>query len=276
MALLWPRDISGEDEIVRRRRIERLIWSTRWTLLAFGLFLILTLRNPPIWLSFAALAESILHNAVFRILLIARGARPQLRLLGGALFLLDVLVLLIGIEPMFEQGNHNVPLLLLVIPLEAIPRLGFERPSISVTGMAILTLLIVLYILLNLRGMGWRVDATIWAGFYGLIGFWAAFACRARWQASQQTQPGFVIPTAPVSSRTATSAQKGTFPNPLTERQREVLRLVAAGQSTREIADTLSIGTETVRTHLRDIAKALGTRSRKDAVQIAQERGYLD
>jgi len=124
--------------------------------------------------------------------------------------------------------------------------------------------------------MEWRVDATIWAGFYGLIGVWAAFVSRARWQASQRTQTGFVIPTDPISSITESSAQKGTFPNPLTERQREVLRLVAAGKSTREIADTLSIGTETVRTHLRDIAKALGTRSRKDAVQIARERGYLD
>lgn len=276
MASLWPGDVSGGDELVRRRRIESLIWSTRWTLLTFGLFLILTLRDPPVWLSFAALAGGVLHNAVFRILLIARGSCTQLRLLGGALFLLDVLVLLIGIEPMFERGNHNVPLLLLVIPLEAIPRLGFERPSVSVTGMAILTLLIVLYILLNLRGMGWRVDATIWAGFYGLIGFWATFVSRARWQASQRTQTGFVISTAPISSITAPSAQKGTFPNPLTERQREVLRLVAAGKSTREIADTLSIGTETVHTHLRDIAKALGTRSRKDAVQIARERGYLD
>ncbi len=263
MEFLGGWNALGEDSSAHRRRVEWYVWRTRWALLAFGSLLILTLHTPPLWLSYAALAGATLHNAVFRRALVVHGSATQLRWLGNILFLLDAGMLLIGIWPILRQQNHVVPLLLLVIPLEAIPRLGFERPCVLVSGLAILTLIIVMYIVLNLRKDGWWTDAIIWTGFYGLIGMWAAFVSQARWHA-----PPMMVPRP--------DDGKDILPNPLTQRQREVLRLVAAGKSTHEIADILSIGTETVRTHLRDIAKALGTRSRHEAAQIARERGYLD
>lgn len=64
--------------------------------------------------------------------------------------------------------------------------------------------------------------------------------------------------------------------NSLTKRQREILRLVERRKPTREIAETLTISEETVKVHLRDAAKTLGTHTRAQAAHKARERGWLD
>ena len=56
----------------------------------------------------------------------------------------------------------------------------------------------------------------------------------------------------------------------LTPRQREILRLLADGRSTEQIAATLHISRETVRNHVRHISKRLGTKSRLQAVAVAR------
>lgn len=48
----------------------------------------------------------------------------------------------------------------------------------------------------------------------------------------------------------------------VTPREREVIRLIALGASTREIAAQLSISVETVRTHVRNAMRKLGVRTR--------------
>lgn len=55
----------------------------------------------------------------------------------------------------------------------------------------------------------------------------------------------------------------------LTRRQTEILRLLARGQSSKEIAAALGIRLSTVRTHLRDLQKRLGARSRVEAISRA-------
>ena len=62
---------------------------------------------------------------------------------------------------------------------------------------------------------------------------------------------------------------------PISEREREVLRLVAAGYSNREIADTLVIAEGTVKNHMSSILAKLGARDRTHAVLRAVERGYI-
>ena len=63
------------------------------------------------------------------------------------------------------------------------------------------------------------------------------------------------------------------LPGGLTERQAEVLRLVAAGKRNREIAESLVISEHTVARHLQDIYAKLGVSSRAAATAFAIERG---
>ncbi|HXU24356.1 MAG TPA: LuxR C-terminal-related transcriptional regulator [Tepidiformaceae bacterium] len=59
----------------------------------------------------------------------------------------------------------------------------------------------------------------------------------------------------------------------LTCREREVLRLVAAGQSNTEIAETLTISTHTVRSHLQSLAEKLNACSRTKIVARGRALG---
>jgi LuxR family maltose regulon positive regulatory protein len=62
---------------------------------------------------------------------------------------------------------------------------------------------------------------------------------------------------------------------PLTEREREVIRLVSIGQSNEAIAGTLVISIETVKKHLKNIYGKLDAHSRVEATNRARELGYL-
>jgi NarL family two-component system response regulator LiaR len=62
-------------------------------------------------------------------------------------------------------------------------------------------------------------------------------------------------------------------PAPLTEREMEVLRLVARGRSNREIADELAISETTVRRHVSNILSKLHLASRTQAVLYALREG---
>lgn len=65
-------------------------------------------------------------------------------------------------------------------------------------------------------------------------------------------------------------------PIPLTEREREVLRLVAAGFSNREIGQALFLAEGTVKNHVSSVLLKLGCRDRTRAVLAALHHGLLD
>jgi DNA-binding NarL/FixJ family response regulator len=62
----------------------------------------------------------------------------------------------------------------------------------------------------------------------------------------------------------------------LTPREAEVLRLIAAGQSNREIARTLFVSEATVKTHVNRIFAKTGSRDRAQATRYAYTHGYAD
>ncbi|MFD0887150.1 response regulator [Streptosporangium algeriense] len=61
----------------------------------------------------------------------------------------------------------------------------------------------------------------------------------------------------------------------LTEREGDVLRLMARGLSNDEIATELAVGMDTVRTHVSDVLAKLGARERPQAVIAAYESGFV-
>lgn len=62
----------------------------------------------------------------------------------------------------------------------------------------------------------------------------------------------------------------------LTPREAEVLRLIAAGQSNREIARSLYVSEATVKTHVNRIFAKTGSRDRAQAMRYAYTHGYAE
>ena len=62
----------------------------------------------------------------------------------------------------------------------------------------------------------------------------------------------------------------------LTEREVEVLRSVAMGNSNKLIADGLHLSEATVKGHMKNILSKLGASDRTHAVMIAMKRGFID
>jgi DNA-binding NarL/FixJ family response regulator len=72
------------------------------------------------------------------------------------------------------------------------------------------------------------------------------------------------------------SADSSASDGELTPREAEVLRLIAAGQSNREIARTLFVSEATVKTHVNRIFAKTGSRDRSQALRYAYTHGYAE
>ncbi|HKJ15959.1 MAG TPA: response regulator transcription factor [Xanthomonadales bacterium] len=64
-------------------------------------------------------------------------------------------------------------------------------------------------------------------------------------------------------------------PDPLTDRETEILRLMAGGYSNKEIANSLSVAEGTVKNHVSNILSKMGVRDRTRAVLKAFELGLI-
>ena len=64
--------------------------------------------------------------------------------------------------------------------------------------------------------------------------------------------------------------------DPLSEREREVLRLLALGHTNQEIAGSLYISVRTAETHRAHIMQKLGLASRADLVRYALDNGLIE
>jgi LuxR family maltose regulon positive regulatory protein len=73
----------------------------------------------------------------------------------------------------------------------------------------------------------------------------------------------------------ATPDADGRLPEPLSERELEVLALIAVGNSNEEIAGKLFVSSSTVKTHINNLYRKLGARSRTHAVARARELGLI-
>jgi two-component system, NarL family, response regulator DesR len=66
-----------------------------------------------------------------------------------------------------------------------------------------------------------------------------------------------------------------TDEDPLTDRERQVLRLAAEGRSGSEIASSLGLSEGTTRNYLSEAINKLGARNRVEAARIARVKGWL-
>jgi len=82
------------------------------------------------------------------------------------------------------------------------------------------------------------------------------------------------VRVATARARTAVASENGGFA--LTAREREVLRLLAAGRSQSAIALELVISPKTVGTHIQRILTKIGAHSRAEAVALAHRHGLAD
>jgi DNA-binding NarL/FixJ family response regulator len=77
-----------------------------------------------------------------------------------------------------------------------------------------------------------------------------------------------------VMSRFAAAPSRAPIGDDLTEREKDVLRLVCRGMTNAEIATDLGVGEATAKTHVSSVLSKLGVRDRVQAVITAYESGF--
>ena len=93
----------------------------------------------------------------------------------------------------------------------------------------------------------------------------------------RRVHAGEVFIQPEIASRTLRAALHcpGTLVEPLSEREREVLVMLAQGIPNKEIADKLHIAEGTVKNHVTNILGKLQAQNRTEAADIARRRGLI-
>jgi len=94
---------------------------------------------------------------------------------------------------------------------------------------------------------------------------------------SGSTELAEVLPKGRTAEEPALSPDidQSSLVEPLSERELELLRLIAAGMTNRAIAESLMVSVNTVKTHARSIYDKLGVRNRTQAAARARELGLI-
>ncbi|MET7332638.1 response regulator transcription factor [Nonomuraea sp. NPDC005650] len=92
-------------------------------------------------------------------------------------------------------------------------------------------------------------------------------------QAVRAVHGGQVLLAAEAAEAMLSAPDEPPSPVPLTDREREVLALIAAGRSNREIARSLAVAEKTVKTHVSNVLMKLGVQDRTQAALYAVRHG---
>jgi DNA-binding CsgD family transcriptional regulator len=91
--------------------------------------------------------------------------------------------------------------------------------------------------------------------------------------------PGGTTPAVDIPAATARTTTRNTtaapLDDPLSEREREVLAVLASGRTTSEAARDLFVSVGTIKSHAANIYRKLGARNRAEAIARARELGLL-
>ena len=79
-----------------------------------------------------------------------------------------------------------------------------------------------------------------------------------------------------IPAEVASGLAEHTGEDELTEREIEILRLIAAGNANKEIAAQLDLAEDTIKRHVTNILSKLGANDRTHAVTIGLKRGIIE
>lgn len=205
-----------------------------------------------------------LFFAPYRALVRAWLAEGSSEALGSAIGLLDRLL-------DAPHAAHNVPIRIEALSLRALADLagGDEEAALAVVMQA-----------LELAAPGGfvRPFADLGQPMAALLDRLPGEAARSEQVIRIRTafERGAEVEGSPAIARKAESHRAGTLAAPLTNREQDVLELLAKRLRDKEIATTLFVSPETVKSHLRGLYRKLGVGSRLEAVARAGELGILD
>ncbi|RHW77898.1 response regulator transcription factor [Colwellia sp. RSH04] len=95
------------------------------------------------------------------------------------------------------------------------------------------------------------------------------------YQGNSHIQPAITERLLTSMSRNQQPEQTQSKTEPLTEKELEILRLMASGYSNKEIANALHKSEGTIKNHVSNVLSKLGVRDRTRAVLLAIEKGLL-
>ena len=108
--------------------------------------------------------------------------------------------------------------------------------------------------------------ALVAAGF-AAVGIWLGLSITRREVVVKEVAVPVAAPFVPDAARIAELG--------ITPRELEVLRLIAEGLSTKEMAERLFVSENTVKTHISRVLDKLGASRRTQAVQLAKSQGVI-
>jgi DNA-binding CsgD family transcriptional regulator len=115
----------------------------------------------------------------------------------------------------------------------------------------------------------WSVE--IYGGLIATV-----FAATGIWLGRKLTRPRQTVVVREVPAPPSFTLNQGTLEQlGITRRELEILQLIAAGLSNREIAQKLLVSENTVKTHSSRVFDKLGARRRTQAVQRGKEFGLI-
>ena len=166
--------------------------------------------------------------------------------------------------PLVAAQRPDVILLDLELPaqsgLEAIPKLRGVRPQSKI-------------LILTAYDTDERVIGALRAGAQGYLLKGASLEEIARAIRAVHAGGSYLEPR--IASKVVGALSPPARAAALSDREREVLRLVAGGQANKRIARTLGITERTVKFHVTSILNKLGAENRAQAVALATQRGLL-
>jgi DNA-binding NarL/FixJ family response regulator len=150
--------------------------------------------------------------------------------------------------------------------LEALRRIKQEMPETHVVMLTVSNEDADLFEAIKCGAAGYLLKDLTTAQFLEMVdGLQRGEAAMTR-QTTARLMKGFAAPATPQIQKVPS----------LTDREIELLRLVAEGMSNKAIAQTLSISQNTVKYHMKNITQHLGVQNRTEAVTYAIRAGLLD